>query len=132
MDWLAASAVPFASINAWFSFDSSWVRSCTRCSRLSLDSLSACSASRNAVMSVKLMTKPPPGIGLPISSMTRPLGNSRSEVCGVPWRIQYRRLATCRSGSPVPHRPRSALKRMMSAIGRPTWISPSGYWKSSR
>ena len=108
-DWLAVSAVPLASVSATFSCDNSWVRSATRCSRLSLAPLSACSASRNAVMSVKLMTKPPPGIGLPISSMTRPLGNNRSEVCARPWRIQCSRRATCTSASPGPHRPRSAL-----------------------
>ncbi|MNN45837.1 hypothetical protein D3C81_1601890 [compost metagenome] len=109
LDWLAASAWLFASVSAWFSCESSWVRSATRCSRPSLESLRACSASRNGVMSVKLMTKPPPGIGLPISSMTRPLGNSRSEVCARPWRIQCRRRATCTWASPGPHRPRSAL-----------------------
>ncbi len=109
LDWFAASAVLLASISAWFSCDSSWVRSLTRCSRPSLASFRARSASRYAVMSLKLMTKPPPGIGLPISSTTRPLGNSRSEVWARPWRIQYRRLATWVSGSPGPHRPRSAL-----------------------
>ncbi|MCY1524824.1 hypothetical protein D9M68_597780 [compost metagenome] len=88
LDWLADSAVPLASISAWLSLDSSWVRSATRCSSPSLASLRSRSAWRKAVMSVKLMTKPPPGMGLPISSMTRPLGNSRSEVCGRPWRIQ--------------------------------------------
>ncbi|MDT4818025.1 hypothetical protein FQZ97_511120 [compost metagenome] len=129
---LADSATPLAWLSSWFSSESSRVRSSTRCSRPSLASFSACSASRNAVMSVKLMTKPPPGIGLPISSITRPLGNSRSEVCAVPWRIQYRRRSTCCSTSPGPHRPRSALKRMMSAIGRPTLIRSSGYWNSSR
>ena len=83
-DWLAVSAIPLASVNAWFSSDSSRVRSSTRCSSPSLASVNACSASRKAVMSVKLMTNPPPGIGLPISSITRPLGNRRSEVCARP------------------------------------------------
>ncbi|MCY1451539.1 hypothetical protein D9M71_684100 [compost metagenome] len=109
LDWLTASAWLLASDNAWLSCDSSWVRSATRCSRPSLASRRACSASRNGVMSVKLMTKPPPGIGLPISSITRPLGNKRSEECARPWRIQCRRRATCTCASPGPHRPRSAL-----------------------
>ena len=40
------------------------------------------SARRNAVTSVKVATKPPPGIGLPRISTMLPSGNTRSDRCG--------------------------------------------------
>ena len=59
----------------------------TRCSSVSLACSSAASARRNAVTSVKVATKPPPGIGLPRISTMLPSGNTRSDRCGVPARM---------------------------------------------
>ena len=58
------------------------------------------SVRRNAVTSVKVATKPPPGIGLPRISTMLPSGNTRSVRCGVPARMCARRRCSARSGSP--------------------------------
>ncbi|GAK19376.1 hypothetical protein JCM19053_3736 [Vibrio sp. JCM 19053] len=84
LDFDSKSERCVASTSCLLSCSNSRVRRRTLSSNVSLASFSACSASRNTVMSVKLITKPPPGIGLPCTSITRPSGRTREEVCRVP------------------------------------------------
>ncbi|CSC72090.1 Uncharacterised protein [Vibrio cholerae] len=69
-----------AVTNCLLSFSSSKVRCSTRSSSVSLAIFRLCSASLNTVMSVKLITNPPPGIGFPCTSITRPSARTREEV----------------------------------------------------
>jgi hypothetical protein len=70
------------------------VRSPTRCSRVSLMRLRPVSAWRNAVTSVKVATKPPPGIGLPRISTMLPSGNTAlGQVRGAGTHVRQAALA---------------------------------------
>ena len=112
-DILALSACSRASCCSVNASASCWVRSWTRASSMA-------SFSRKAVMSAKVVTKPPPSIGLPRIWMTRPSLRIRSNSCALPTCIQCIRFRTCSSTEPGPHSPRSALYRIKSEIGQPT------------
>ncbi|MNE43973.1 hypothetical protein D3C80_1381770 [compost metagenome] len=109
LEWLARSTCWFTSSSWRLSSESSWVRSATRASRCSLASRSTRSAARKGVMSVKVITKPPAGMGLPCISITRPSGRSRAETWGLPRFMKATRRATWASMSPGPQSPCSAL-----------------------
>jgi hypothetical protein len=83
------------------------------------------SAWRNAVTSVKVATKPPPGIGLPRISTMLPSGNTRSDRCAVPARICASRRCRAASSSSASPSARSAHCDA-SAIGMPTRSMPGG------
>ena len=83
------------------------------------------SASRNAVTSVKVATKPPPGIGLPRISMMLPSGNTRSDKWVVPARMWSRRRCSASFARSIPATSRNAHSEA-SAIGRPTRNMPGG------
>ena len=68
----------FASISFCVRVSSSCELSSTFLSSVMLASCNARSALRCAVISVKLVTKPPLGIGRPCIAITLPLGSSRS------------------------------------------------------
>ena len=80
-DWLALSACSSANFCSVRALASCWVRSLTRSS-------STASFSRNAVISAKVVTKPPPSIGVPRIWITRPSLRIRSNSCALPTFIQ--------------------------------------------
>ena len=88
------------------------------------------SASRNAVTSVKVATKPPPGIGLPRISMMLPSGNTRSDRCEVPARMWSSRRCSASFARSMPATSRRA-QADASAIGMPTRNMPGGKPNSS-
>ena len=70
LEMLASSALLLASASSEFSRVSSSVRSRTRFSSVALARSSASAASKVGVTSVKVMTKPPPGMRLVSTSIT--------------------------------------------------------------
>ena len=115
----------FACSASRLAVSSSAVRSATRCSSVSLACLSSRSAWREAVTSVYVATKPPPGMGLPRISTMLPSGNTRSVRCGVPARMKASRRSSARSSCPRCGM-RCRAQRVRSAIGRPTCSRSDG------
>ena len=111
--WLAAAKkrvlLRLAASASALAFCNSSVRLSTRFSRVSLACCNAFSASICAVISVNVLTKPPPGIACPLISNTVPSGITRSIWWLLPARICSILFAIdCSFSSPVMI-PRSTL-----------------------
>ena len=102
----ACSAFNCALAKSWFAFSSStfacsssFVRVNARLSRSVFSSFRYFSARRYSVISEKIITKPPPGIGLPSMLIILPFESFRSDLCLLPARIYCKRFCTCDSMS---------------------------------